>query len=418
MNIQSLPDIAGMLVMIGVLLWLRRAYRDSRVDLWMIGLTFILIEALAVAVFRSRAYTRATHVIALDSYVLAGVAFAWAARKDLLPGNRRIPFSILPATPLFIIATIYGLDVTDTAPYLYLGIASLLAGIAYMLFAVRSGIRYRLALVALHLAIWLPIIAFADHRQLRWLVYWGLGCLYLLVALSFRTLVRRDRVGAIVIMAGFICWAICFLFHPLVRDQQVYNGIVDQLWNFQKFFVILGMVLVLLEEQSSRREEEAMHDPLTALPNRRLFDDRLAQALERSRRTGMSTALFALDLDNFKQVNDTLGHGVGDMVLIQAADALRSKVRSSDTLARYGGDEFSVVVNDLMRREDCERIVESLRSAVEGVRLPPGGPARLTVSIGYALFPQDAPVAVSLCEAADHNMYAQKSHKRPLTVSA
>jgi diguanylate cyclase len=418
MNLQSLPDIAGMLIMIGVLLWLRRAYRDSRVDLWMIGLTFILVEAVAVAIFRSKAYTSATHVLALDSYVLAGVAFGWAARKDVLPGNRMIPLSILPATPLFIIATIYGLDITKPAPYLYLGFATLIAGIAYMLFGVRSDIRYRLALVAIHMAVWIPIIAFADHHQLRWLVYWGLGCMYLLVALSFRTLVRRDRIGGIVIVSGFIFWAMCFLLHPLVRDQPAYNGIIEQLWNFQKFFVILGMLLVLLEEQTRRRQDEAMHDPLTALPNRRLFDDRLAQALERSRRTGMSTALFALDLNNFKQVNDTHGHIVGDMVLIQTADALRTKVRSSDTLARYGGDEFSVVVNDLARREDCERIADSLRSAVEAVRLPAGGPPHLTVSIGYAIFPEDAPVAVSLCEAADQNMYAQKPYNRSLPVSA
>jgi len=418
MTLQSLPDIAGMLIMIGVLLWLRRAYRDARVDLWMIGLTFILVEAIAAAMFRSKAYTLATHMLALDSYVLAGVAFGWAARKDVLPGNRRIPFSILPATPLFMLATIYGLDVTNPTPYLYLSLASLIAGIAYMLFAVKSGLRYRLALVAIHMAIWIPIVVFAVHRQSRWLVYWGLACLYLLVALSFRTLVRRDRIGGIVIVTGFIFWAICFFLHPLVRELPDYTGIVEQLWNYQKFFVILGMLLVLLEEQTRRCQEEAMHDPLTALPNRRLFDDRLAQALERSRRTGMSAALFALDLDNFKQVNDTHGHRVGDMVLIQAADALRGKVRSSDTLARYGGDEFSIIVNDLMRREDCERIAESLRSAVEGVRLPPGGPRRLTVSIGYALFPDDAPVAVSLCEAADHNMYAQKAHNRSLAVSA
>ena len=138
----------------------------------------------------------------------------------------------------------------------------------------------------------------------------------------------------------------------------------------QKFFVILGMVLVLLEEQTRRRQDEAMHDPLTGLPNRRLFDDRLHQALERSRRTGTSTALFVIDLNGFKQINDTHGHMTGDMVLMQVSEALRQKVRVSDTLARCGGDEFSVIVTDLARREDCERIEESLVGAIQSVQLP------------------------------------------------
>ncbi len=417
MNYLSLPDIAGMLIMMGVLLWLRREYRDSRVDLWMIGLTFILIESIAVAVLRSKAYTQITHVIALDAYVLAGVTFGWAARKDLLPGKRKIPLSILPATPLFVLATIYGFDVTKTAPYLYVGFASLVVGLLYNLFAVRTGVPYRLGLVALHAGIWVPILYFAEHGLLRWLVYWGLACLYLLVALSFRELIRSDRLGGIVIVAGFGIWAMCFFLHPIVRGTG-WNGIVSQVWDMQKFFVILGMVLVLLEEQTRRRQDEAMHDPLTALPNRRLFDDRLAQALERSRRTGMSTALFALDLNNFKEVNDTHGHMTGDMVLIQTADALRSKVRVSDTLARCGGDEFSVIVNDLARREDCERIVEALRTAIEGVRLPEGEPSHLSAGIGYALFPEDAKGAVSLCEIADARMYGQKGRKRGKEVLA
>jgi diguanylate cyclase (GGDEF)-like protein len=418
MDFLSLPDITGMLIMMGVLLWLRRAYRDTRVNLWMIGLTFILIEAIAVAMLRSKEFTQITHVIALDAYVLAGVSFSWAARKEILPGKRRIPLSILPATPLFVLATFYGFDVTKRAAYVYVALACLILGVLYNLFVVRTGVRFRLALVALHLGIWLPILYFAEHGLLRWLVYWGLTCLYLLVALSFRGLVTRDRVGGVVIVAGFCIWAMCFFLHPLARGTE-WNGVVSQVWDMQKFFVILGMVLVLLEEQTRRRQDEAMHDPLTSLPNRRLFDDRLTQALERSRRTGLNTALFALDLNGFKDVNDTHGHQTGDMVLIQMANALRSKVRGSDTLARRGGDEFSVIVNDLARREDCERIADALRAAIEGVRLPEGGPAQLTVSIGYALFPEDAQAAVSLCEAADAHMYGRKRQKnRTVTVSA
>ena len=96
------------------------------------------------------------------------------------------------------------------------------------------------------------------------------------------------------------------------------TGSKNELWNMQKFFVILGHAAGAAgRADAAKRQDEAMHDPLTGLPNRRLFDDRLQQALDRSRRTGMSTALFVIDLDGFKQVNDTHGHMTGDMVLMQ-----------------------------------------------------------------------------------------------------
>ena len=355
--------------------------------------------------------------MALDAYVLAGVSFGWAARKDRMVSYRKIPLLILPAVPLFVLATIYGLEVTSRAPYVYLSALSVAAGIAYVLSVWRRGVAFCVRLLSMHLVFWVPMVCFAAQGELRWLVYWGLTCLYLLVALSFRGLVQRDRIGGWVIVAGFVFWAMCFLVHPLVRSKPEWNAMVTAIWNLQKYFVILGMVLALLEEQTRRRQEEAMHDPLTSLPNRRLFDDRLAQALERSRRTGSSMALFILDLNGFKEVNDTHGHLTGDMVLVRVADALRTKVRSSDTLARFGGDEFSVIVQDLTRREDCERIVDALRSAVEEVVSPSGDRSHLTASVGYAMFPQDAMEAISLCEVADLNMYGNKSRRRSVAVT-
>ena len=208
---------------------------------------------------------------------------------------------------------------------------------------------------------------------LRPMVYWGLACLYLLVAASFRRRVRRDGIGGLVIVSGFVVWALCFFAHPYVREIPEFNDLIEQIWTMQKFLVIIGMLLVLLEEQTGRLENEAMCDPLTALPNRRLFDDRLVQAISRARRTGLSAAVFAIDLDNFKQINDTYGHRTGDQVLIRTADVLKSKIRGADTLARCGGDEFNVIVNDLARAADCERIAESLRNALSSVEMPGGG---------------------------------------------
>jgi diguanylate cyclase (GGDEF)-like protein len=418
MNLLSLPDIAGMVILMGVLDWLRRKYRDSSVDLWMLGLMFILLEAVAVAVLRgSPAMSRGAHAMALDAYVLAGVTFGWAAREDLIPGQRQLPLFLLPAVPLFVISTMYGWGVTATTAYVTVVLASVILGAGYAAAFIRGDWKFKGKLLLIHAIIWTPMLWMASTQQLRLLVYWGLTCLYLLVAVSFRNRVRRGRIGGLIIVTGFVVWALCFLAHPFVRGVPFYFDLDEQLWTMQKFFVIIGMFLVLLEEQTRRLEEEAMHDPLTGLPNRRLFDDRLLQAMSRAQRTGLSSAVFVVDLDNFKTINDTLGHRTGDVVLARAAEVLRTKIRSSDTLARCGGDEFSVIVNDLARPSDCEVIAEILRNAVASVEMPPTVKGPLRGSIGYAIYPDDVSSAAELCELADVRMYKDKRTNRPTAAA-
>ena len=411
MSLTVIPDIVGMLLMMGVLVWLRRKHGSESVDLWLLGLLFILIENVASAVFRSSgpAHT-GTHVAALDAYIVAGVTFGWASRQDLLPGRSHMPFFVLPAVPWFVLSTLYGLDLTVRAPYIAIAIASFCLGVIFLLFRLQGSLRLRGGLLAIHLAIWIPSVFMAFNGSLRGLVYWGLACLYLLVAVSFRRLLRRGQIGGSVILAGFVVWALCFLLHPVARTHPVFDDLIEQIWTMQKFVVILGMLLTLLESETERRKSEAMHDALTGLPNRRLFDDRLSQALERSLRTGRSVALFLLDLDNFKGINDTYGHATGDLALCTAAEQLKLKVRSSDTLARCGGDEFCVIVNELTRREDCERIVGVLRDAV--TRSTPAE-WKLGVSVGYALFPDDAANADQIFALADSRMYKQKTASTP-----
>jgi len=413
MNLLSLPDIAGMVILMGVLEYLRRKYRQEHVNLWMLGLTFILLEVIAVAVLRNYpSMGRLAHAMALDAYVLAGVTFGWAAREDLIPGQKHLPLFLLPAIPLFAITTVYGMSVTRTTVYIAITTVSLVLGVAYAALFIRGEWRFRTKLLVVHVIIWSPMIKMAMTGQLRLLTYWGLTCLYLLVAVSFRNRVHRGRIGGLIIVSGFVVWALCFLAHPFVRALPFYFDIDEQLWTMQKFFVIIGMLLVLLEEQTRRLEDEAMHDPLTDLPNRRLFNDRLLHAISRADRTGLSAAVFVIDLDNFKVVNDTFGHRAGDLVLARAGQILKSKIRSSDTLARCGGDEFNVIVSDLARAGDCDRIAAALRAAVGSVDLPVGATATLTASVGYALYPDDVTDADELCELADVRMYKDKRVNR------
>jgi diguanylate cyclase (GGDEF)-like protein len=157
---------------------------------------------------------------------------------------------------------------------------------------------------------------------------------------------------------------------------------------------------------------QALHDALTGLPNRALFEDRLGLALERSRRSGAAIAVLFLDLDNFKHVNDSLGHAAGDQVLTGLADRLRTMLRPMDTLCRYGGDEFTLLFEDLGSEREVVLIAERISQAAALPVPVDRGQTTVTVSIGVAMVrdPDIAPDAV--LREADAAMYRAKRSGR------
>jgi diguanylate cyclase (GGDEF)-like protein len=170
----------------------------------------------------------------------------------------------------------------------------------------------------------------------------------------------------------------------------------------------MGMILLLLEEQIEHNKHLALHDVLTGLPNRRLFQDRLTFALERARRTGTKAALLVLDLDRFKQVNDTLGHHVGDLLLQSVAQTFSGRIRRSDTVARTGGDEFSVILESPTNATEAQHVGRSLQELLKEPMELENRTVRTGASFGVAIFPDDAPDLESLCIAADQRMYENK----------
>ncbi|WP_225580921.1 GGDEF domain-containing protein [Acidovorax sp. ACV02] len=181
-----------------------------------------------------------------------------------------------------------------------------------------------------------------------------------------------------------------------------------------------------MEQQISRQLAElnlsrdamahlAHHDALTGLPNRRMFEQRLAQVLELSRRSGRSCALLFVDLDEFKAINDTRGHAVGDLVLQAVARTIVGAVRQVDTVARLAGDEFTVLCENVDSEEAALQIVTKLQHAFEPPLDIDGEPLAVRASIGLSLFPRDAQDARTLMASADAAMYRIKqSHKRRL----
>jgi len=149
-------------------------------------------------------------------------------------------------------------------------------------------------------------------------------------------------------------------------------------------------------------------DALTQLPNRALLRDRLAQAIASARRQGARVALMFVDLDNFKEVNDTLGHAVGDEVLKLAAHRLASSVREADTVSRHGGDEFLILLTEVSQSSDAIRIAHKILAALGAPTRVGQHVLRLTASIGIAIYPDDGEEAGKLIERADAAMYGAK----------
>lgn len=158
----------------------------------------------------------------------------------------------------------------------------------------------------------------------------------------------------------------------------------------------------------ARLAHRALHDPLTGLPNRALFLDRLGVALDRSRRNNASIAVLFLDVDNFKQTNDSLGHAAGDRLLTGLADRLQSMLRPMDTVARFGGDEFTFLFEELTSEREVILIAERIGRAV---RLPihlEQGDTTVTVSIGISIVTDPTMPAETVIREADSAMYRAK----------
>lgn len=163
-------------------------------------------------------------------------------------------------------------------------------------------------------------------------------------------------------------------------------------------------------EESIRHQ--AFHDSLTNLANRILFNDRLIMALKRSKRTRQKTAVMMLDLDNFKDVNDRWGHATGDLLLKNVAHRLALQVRDTDTVARQGGDEFSIVLSSLNSTEDALMIAEKIVASFNRPFSLDGIDVSVTASVGIALAPDHGDTCEDLLKKADQAMYEAKNRGR------
>ncbi|MBV4533016.1 diguanylate cyclase [Pseudomonas sp. SWRI107] len=182
-----------------------------------------------------------------------------------------------------------------------------------------------------------------------------------------------------------------------------FNALLDELEAWQSH----------LQSENQTLAHQASHDSLTGLPNRAYFEGRLHRCLRNAAQHQGQVALLFLDSDHFKQINDRLGHAVGDEVLISVASRVRAQLREHDLVARLGGDEFAVLLSPLPAREDAQRIAEKVVSSMQvPIQLSDGSSITTSLSVGIAFYPDDGHDPASLLNAADAAMYQAKRKRR------
>ncbi len=195
---------------------------------------------------------------------------------------------------------------------------------------------------------------------------------------------------------------------PLFKSDGTLRCVIETSRDITAHQVLLNQ----LKENEGRLQHIAHHDPLTGLPNRLLFVDRLQQSIHKAKRARKLIALLFIDLDRFKEINDSFGHPTGDKLLILVAKRLQEKIREQDTIARIGGDEFTVIIDEMDRAEEAGVVAEKLLHTFKQPFEVDQRTFFLTTSIGISIYPADGRDADTLVRNADSAMYNAKDQGR------
>jgi diguanylate cyclase (GGDEF)-like protein len=410
-NWTELPDLAAVGLLAGAFASVARRNQTLVSRIWLTGWLMIALHFAAFLFLNAPGvWGYLSIVVGLSALTWTGLLFMWASVPYRQESSSRIVLiSLVAANTLY-----FALTAAPSPPGWALNVSACLFGILPLGIALATMKKFdrplRWALIGLYCALSIFLLL-VQHRPGNGLDYAQNGVLftvYIGCCLHFWYAFRRATAGAFITILGFLAWASVFLVAPLMAAFLPSVTVEGEVWNLPKYVVAVGMILLLLEDQIKHNEYLALHDHLTGLPNRRLYQDRLASALERARRSNEHTALLVIDLDRFKQVNDTLGHHVGDLVLQKVADLFASRVRRSDTVARTGGDEFSVILEEPTSRADAVRVGQSLIELLNEPLNCGEHTVQIGASVGVALFPEDAREKESLCIAADLRMYDAK----------
>jgi len=417
MDWAKIPDILAIACLACAFASILRRNPTSEHRLWLWGWFLILLHFFGFLIIGLPGiYGTIGSIVGLTSLAAAGIFFMWAT----VPTQSGLSSRRMASVALLSVSLYVGLLSLPSAPSWAFDLAGVLIAVGPISVAVyyRNYSQHRLRWITVSLLFCLGLLLLVGRNRfgidsdtalnaILFTVY--LGC-----CVHFWNTYKRGTTGSIITIAGFLAWAFVFVIAPIQSKYFPNIQIEDEVWNLPKYVVAVGMLLLLLEKQIQRTQYLALHDDLTKLANRRLFKDRLAGAIERAKRSNTSIALLQIDLDGFKDVNDSYGHHIGDLLLQHVARLLEGRVRRSDTVARTGGDEFSLILEEPSSREDAEFVAQALCEKLsESIELA-GTAILIGASIGYALFPDDADNLESLCIEADMRMYNVKQTNREI----
>ena len=410
MDWGKLPDLVCVALLICAFASVSRNSKTHQSKIWLVGWVMIAVHFAASLFLRMPGFVaNVADWIALSALSGAGLVFVWAAIPYRQRASSRWMLAALVGT-----STLYiGLITLPSAGLWILETAAVLLGAAPLAVTLLTMRRFqrpeRWVVVVLYCALSVFAVAVQPRSNGPFLTVSGLlVAAYLACCITFWFAYRRWTTGSFITIAGFLAWSSVFVVAPVLQHYWAGVHVQSEVWNLPKYVVAAGMILLLLEDQIAHNRHLALHDELTGLPNRRLFHNRLENALDRATRSGQSVALLLIDLDSFKLVNDTAGHHIGDELLKRVSSIFLTRIRISDTVARTGGDEFSVILEGPVTRRQAADVAASLKAMlaesidIEGHRLQVGA------SIGLAMYPEDATAAEPLCVAADVAMYAEK----------
>jgi diguanylate cyclase (GGDEF)-like protein len=420
MDWSKIPDILAIASLACAFASLLRHNRTAAHRLWLVGWMMILTHFFALMIVNvSGILGIAANILALTALVAAGLCFMWATvPSETEVSSRRMALVTYFTTALYVALSClpnpqaWAFDACAVC----IALGPLTVGFIYRRYA-QHGLRWLTIALQFALGAELLVLRRQTGGNIDLCVNAVLFVVFLGCCLYFWYSHKEGTTGSIITIGGFLTWALVFVVAPL-KDHYLPNlHLESEVWNLPKYVVAIGMLLLLLEKQIERSQYLALHDDLTSLANRRLFQDRLTGAIERARRSGSSVALLQIDLDGFKEVNDTHGHHMGDLLLRHVSALLEARVRRSDTVARTGGDEFCVILEEASRREAASSVAEHLEVLLSEPFMLAGKRIRIGASIGVAVFPVDAEDANELCIEADLRMYAAKQERKEFARS-
>jgi len=410
-NWSRLPDVGAVALLTCAFASVAQHNHTPVSRLWLTAWVMIVLHFLAFMFLDTPGICGSLALfIGISTLVWAGMLFMWSA----VP-YRKQHFSQWIVAAQMLSGTLYiGLLIAGAQVAWALTLTAILIGVlplALSLYLIRSfnhPLRWTMTALYGFLSVSLLILQHRPANGANLSLNAILFTVYFGCSIHFLYVHRRGTAGAFITIAGFLAWASVFVVSPGIEAFFPNVHLENEVWNLPKYIVAFGMILLLLENQIEHNKYLALHDELTGLPNRRLFLDRLASALERARRTKAQAALLVVDLDHFKQVNDTLGHHVGDLLLQHVSTVFAGRVRRSDTVARTGGDEFSLILEEPTSRAAANLVGESLMQLLNDPIQIGSHQAQVGASVGIAVFPDDAQDLESLCIAADLRMYDDK----------